>query len=166
MEEQIAYQKELQKTEKELIIKEKEDFCQIHRGPLSGITYVCPKCKTKYCLKCAQTLKIRDEHCWTCDAEIKIDIDVKAGDSSIIKKNGVDKIINILEEDIPLEDMKGLDKLNLTTLSENFIKKLNKLDMIIEEKREFVQEMLALTPEERNSIIDRMLESKNDDFLG
>jgi hypothetical protein len=61
---------ETQKTREEMLIEEKEDICPVHKGPIVGIMYACPKCKTKYCMKCARTLVQKAEGCWACNEPI------------------------------------------------------------------------------------------------
>ena len=43
-----------------------EKFCLLHKGELSEENYTCPKCKTKYCLKCAKKAKIEGKSCVKC----------------------------------------------------------------------------------------------------
>ena len=43
-----------------------EKFCLLHKGELSEETYTCPKCKTKYCLKCAIKAKNEGKSCVKC----------------------------------------------------------------------------------------------------
>ena len=62
---------ELQKTEGEVAVEKKEYICVVHKGPIEGDIYLCPKCHTLYCVKCANTLKDRGEKCWSCETEIK-----------------------------------------------------------------------------------------------
>jgi hypothetical protein len=62
--------KDLEKTESEMDIEEKEVFCVVHKGPIVGTVYICPQCKTYYCFKCANTLKENSEKCWSCDSEL------------------------------------------------------------------------------------------------
>jgi len=69
-EELAAIQAETQKTRDEMLIEEKEDVCPVHKGPIMGINYACPKCKTKYCMKCARTLIQNKEGCWACNEPI------------------------------------------------------------------------------------------------
>ena len=63
----------------------------------------------------------------------------------------------------------GLERLNLlrdidfTILSEDFWKKLDKFDWDENDKKEFILEMLALSPEERQNILDNMI--RNDDLV-
>ncbi len=58
---------------------------------------------------------------------------------------------NVINKLIQLEDV------NITALSADFIEKIDKFEMEDSEKNEFVNEMLSLTPEERNSILNMML---------
>jgi len=62
--------KELEKTESEVDVEEKEIMCIVHKGTIDGTVYICPNCKTYYCLKCANALKEKNEKCWSCDNEI------------------------------------------------------------------------------------------------
>jgi len=61
---------ELKKTESEVDLEEKDAVCVVHKGAIVGTVYICPKCKTYYCLKCANALVEKDEKCWTCESEI------------------------------------------------------------------------------------------------
>ena len=62
--------REIEKTEREMYIQEREELCQVHKGPLTGLSYHCPTCKTKYCVKCATTLMNSGEGCWVCNTQI------------------------------------------------------------------------------------------------
>jgi len=64
--------KETAITESEMEIVPDQDFCVIHKGPIRGIIYSCPKCGVKYCMKCATTLKERKENCWSCEEKIDV----------------------------------------------------------------------------------------------
>ena len=65
---------ELVKTESELDIEQKEFTCIVHKGKIRGNNiYLCPNCRTFYCVKCARTLKERHENCWSCKAEFILD---------------------------------------------------------------------------------------------
>ncbi|MFX1329769.1 MAG: hypothetical protein ACFE91_16695 [Promethearchaeota archaeon] len=63
--------KELEKIESELKIEEQKFICVVHKGQIVGTVYICPNCKTCYCLTCAYSLKANGEKCWTCNNEIK-----------------------------------------------------------------------------------------------
>ena len=62
-----AEKKEVEKTESEMDVEEQKVICIVHKGPILGTSYICPHCQTFYCLKCASTLKQKDERCWVCD---------------------------------------------------------------------------------------------------
>ena len=36
--------------------------------------YLCPKCDTLYCMNCARTLKVSGDTCWSCKAEIEVEV--------------------------------------------------------------------------------------------
>ncbi len=61
---------ELDNTESEMEIQEMEFTCIVHKGPIIGPNYLCPHCKTFYCLNCANMLKEKGETCWSCHKEI------------------------------------------------------------------------------------------------
>ena len=61
---------ELKKTESEVDLEEKDAVCVVHKGAIVGTVYICPQCKTYYCLKCANALVEKEEKCWTCEREI------------------------------------------------------------------------------------------------
>jgi hypothetical protein len=46
--------------------KVSDTFCLLHKGNLDGEIYVCPSCKTKYCMNCAQKAKEEAKLCITC----------------------------------------------------------------------------------------------------
>ena len=62
--------KELEKIESEMDIKIQKIICIVHKGTIDGTVYICPKCKTYYCLTCAYSLKAKGERCWSCENEI------------------------------------------------------------------------------------------------
>ena len=59
--------------EEEFDIEEDQDQCIVHKGPIRGLIYSCPGCGSKYCLRCAKTIKEKEENCWVCNAEIKFE---------------------------------------------------------------------------------------------
>ncbi|MBN2153890.1 MAG: hypothetical protein JW839_20705, partial [Candidatus Lokiarchaeota archaeon] len=62
----------LDKTEEEVTTFKDQKICVVHKGPISGAIYLCPKCETFYCLKCATFLKKNGEKCWSCKAEMDV----------------------------------------------------------------------------------------------
>ncbi|MEX2717558.1 MAG: SBBP repeat-containing protein [Candidatus Sigynarchaeota archaeon] len=65
---------EMEKTEKEVQAFETQHICVVHKGPIAGAIFLCPKCKVFYCMTCALVLKQKGEKCWSCGADIAIDI--------------------------------------------------------------------------------------------
>lgn len=62
--------REIEKTESEMDLEEKDAICVVHKGTIVGTVYICPTCKSYYCLKCANALIEKGEKCWTCEREI------------------------------------------------------------------------------------------------
>jgi len=67
--------------------------------------------------------------------------------------------VQIFEEDNSLDKLIQQGDINVTTISEEFLNNFDNLDMEKSEKEEFLQEMLSLTPKERNSILNKMLKN-------
>ena len=64
---------ELQQTEAEIGIEEMRINCIVHKGPVEGTNvYICPSCKTFYCVRCAKAVKKSGDKCWTCKSELTI----------------------------------------------------------------------------------------------
>ena len=61
----------LEKAESEIKVEDQKFTCVVHKGQIVGTVYICPNCKTSYCLTCTYSLKANGEKCWTCNAEIK-----------------------------------------------------------------------------------------------
>ena len=62
---------EVRKTEEGGDVEKQQFICVVHKGPIEGAVYVCPKCKTFYCVNCATALKKVGESCWSCETEFK-----------------------------------------------------------------------------------------------
>ena len=62
--------KEIEKIESEIKVEDQKFICVVHKGQIVGTVYICPNCKTCYCLTCAYSLKANGEKCWTCNSEI------------------------------------------------------------------------------------------------
>ena len=65
---------ELEQTESELGIEKSEFICIVHKGTIDGAVYICPNCKTFYCVRCANALKEKGEKCWSCESEVSVSI--------------------------------------------------------------------------------------------
>ena len=160
---------EIEKTESEMAISQDFDKCTVHKGKIQGITYVCPKCQAKYCFKCAQTLSNKKEKCWVCGSSIELSgegFQENIEPLDMVPGDGEEKILNLLSKDNKLEDIRQLNELNITALSQSFLDKVERIEMEERDKKIFLKEMVSLTPEEREEIINRMLKSKGEDFKG
>ena len=47
-------------------IKIEDNFCLFHKGDVKGDVYMCPTCKTNYCLECAKKAKHEAKFCIKC----------------------------------------------------------------------------------------------------
>lgn len=64
--------KELVEIEAEIEISGNEFNCFAHDGPLEGSSYICPKCKSLYCFKCAIDMHENKEKCKLCGLSFQI----------------------------------------------------------------------------------------------
>ncbi|MFX1382486.1 MAG: hypothetical protein ACFFBP_08560 [Promethearchaeota archaeon] len=155
---------EIGKTEKEIEIEKEIDRCIVHKGHIKGLSYVCPKCYSKYCINCAQAFEERNEPCWVCKTPINLKQkqDNNSGELNKIVKIDVNESYRIKTENIMKRLQSGG---NLTTISDKFWEDINKFDWDDNDKEEFIKEMLSLTPKERQNIVDLMLREKNKSSL-
>ncbi|MFX1477096.1 MAG: hypothetical protein ACFFCI_03090 [Promethearchaeota archaeon] len=70
--------------------------------------------------------------------------------------------IHILRGDNAIEKLSKFNDLNITAMTEDFLERINKLEWDENEKEEFIKEMLTLAPEERNKILDEMIQKSNE----
>lgn len=54
-------------TEEEVSVAKEKGICIICKNEIFRETYVCPECKSYYCLKCSETLAGMENACWVCD---------------------------------------------------------------------------------------------------
>lgn len=163
--------KEIEQTEKEIALQEKLDVCTVHKGTIEGISYVCPKCHTKYCLKCAKTLKENNENCWVCDTKIALSkAFLDASQQTFDQKTDV-KGKTTVKEDLDNkgillavsgkngnDDLNILNKYNITAITKEEWEKIDRIDMDEEERETFVKELLTLTPQERVEVIEDIIQ--------
>jgi len=71
--------------------------------------------------------------------------------------------LEIFDEDIPVKKRTKLEKIELTIVSEKFLNKVDALGLKGDIKIKFIREMLALSPKEREEIINNILD-KNQTF--
>ncbi|KKM18626.1 hypothetical protein LCGC14_1663790 [marine sediment metagenome] len=65
--------------------------------------------------------------------------------------------IQIFEEENSINKLIELGDVNITAVSEEFFEEIKNLDMDANEKQEFLEEMLSLSPNERDSILNKIL---------
>ncbi|MHA2391926.1 MAG: hypothetical protein ACXAEX_08140 [Promethearchaeota archaeon] len=54
------------------VIKIDKNFCLLHKGTIQGDTYICPSCKTKYCMQCAKRAEQEVGLCVKCKSLITL----------------------------------------------------------------------------------------------
>ena len=57
-------------TEEEVIYHKEQEICLVCKGSTSRLTYICPDCKTLYCIKCSEALTDLENACWVCNTPI------------------------------------------------------------------------------------------------
>lgn len=53
-------------TEEEVSISKERKICVACKSIGLRFTYICPKCNTIYCKKCAHALSTQENACWVC----------------------------------------------------------------------------------------------------
>ncbi|MFX1570955.1 MAG: hypothetical protein ACFFCV_21660 [Promethearchaeota archaeon] len=66
----------------------------------------------------------------------------------------------IFKSENVMEKINEFKKTNLTFLEKDFFKKIENLELDLNEKQAFIKEMLSLTPEERNHLIRKLLKKR------
>ena len=54
-------------TEEEVSVAKEKKICLVCKNELSRENYICPNCKTFYCIKCSKTLSDLENACWVCN---------------------------------------------------------------------------------------------------
>ena len=66
-----SFMKAQKVTEEEVSVSKEKKVCLVCKGKLSEFNiYICPKCETFYCTKCAQALVDMENMCWACSGPI------------------------------------------------------------------------------------------------
>ena len=130
-------------TEKEISISKEKRTCLVCKKDLSRIMYICPKCYAFYCKNCSDTLSNRENACWVCNTPFD-----------------PTKPVKLLEEAIKSKDekKKGKKIAIVTIIDLDFYEKVERFKWDENEKNEFIKSMLALSPIERNKIINEIIE--------
>ena len=120
---------EIETTEKEMEISKNIDICQVHKGKIEGMSYICPKCQQKYCLKCASALARNKEACWVCETPIKIEfkenrdiqVEVPIEEENVVLLTNQEKLLEITRSEAVLERILEADNINITTIEKDFL---------------------------------------------
>ncbi len=130
-------------TEEEISISKEKKICLVCKKRLSRDIFLCPNCYALYCKHCSDALSNRENTCWVCNTPIDPLKPVKIQETTPVNKN----------------DMKKMKKVAiLTVVDVDFYEKIALFDWDENEKKEFIKSMLALAPDERNTIIKEMIE--------
>ncbi|MFW9949994.1 MAG: hypothetical protein ACFFKA_07705, partial [Candidatus Thorarchaeota archaeon] len=76
-----------------------------------------------------------------------------------------DLLLQIFDENVPSKKRAQLEKIELTTVSEKFLNKIDALGLREDMKIEFIKEMLALSPRERDTIMNNILDKLDDNDI-
>ncbi len=161
---------ELQRTESELEIFEDRDTCQIHKGFIEGVIFSCPKCKAKYCMKCASLIAKKEERCWLCGQDFREEIEVITSDALEVKPIEHNHSFNggSLQEFLKVHKL--LDESGdvcLTLVPSEFLTKVESLSWENnEDKIQFLKEIMAIPLELREECINEMIQGLQNDFDG
>jgi len=74
--------------------------------------------------------------------------------------NRKDLVVQIFEDEDPIEKLIELKDINITAISEDFVDIINKFEWESNEKEEFIAELLSLNPAERKKILNKMLKKR------
>ncbi len=150
--------------ESEIGIEKVQLSCVVHRGIIVGNVYVCPNCQTIYCHKCAKTIKLKGEKCWSCNNELEIELSTQ---EKLDLQSNIDFIAQELQESYPgVKEYAHTDKSHveipeIKPFGFSFIKPeeyeaINGLSLSLEEKKQFLKEYLTLPKEDRSRLIEEM----------
>jgi len=64
----LDYKRPTRITEEEISVAKEKNICLVCKSELSRSSYICPDCKTFYCLSCSEALSNIENACWTCNS--------------------------------------------------------------------------------------------------
>lgn len=167
---------ELAKTESEVAVQENKIACIVHKGEIVGDIYLCPKCRAFYCQRCAKVLKAKGDTCWSCENEITVSLteeekqkilQKEAGDGKasveLLKKMILEDPVffEAIRKDKSFKEIPDINNYEFSLLKHEELDRIDKLEMTLEEKKEFIKDILYLDSQERKDLIDEMLEKQN-----
>ncbi|MBN1803121.1 MAG: hypothetical protein JW891_16545 [Candidatus Lokiarchaeota archaeon] len=154
---------EVKTTTKEVIVQERADICQVHRGPIKGLIFSCPKCSCKYCVECALNLEEKNEGCWSCNEPLEVKKSLPILKEVPRGELSVQDVLNAsIDDTIPKKasfiDILPTIESSLTVVSKDFLERIDQIPWRDDlEKESFIKEMLSYTPEEQEDFINEML---------
>lgn len=150
-------------------IKKSPYMCVIHKGPIKGVSFVCPYCRAMYCDECAKKLMISKERCCSCNHEMRVYISQGLEPDSHMKSTEqiIEDIINshpiikkFINSDKNLEEMLEIENYYFSLLREEDLKNLDILSLPANEKRRFIEELLWLGVLDRDLLFLEMSEKQ------
>ncbi len=162
----------LKKTEKEMQVEKKEHTCIVHKGPIKGAMYLCPKCETFYCMTCARTLKANGEKCWSCESEIDVEVPVEFKQrfdantaqgilESTTKYDATFKKAMMYESDF--KEISQLNTIEFTLIDPEILKKIDKMELSIDKKKEILNDLRGLNPAEQQVLFESIFAVEEDE---
>ncbi|TFF89600.1 MAG: hypothetical protein EU548_07275 [Promethearchaeota archaeon] len=161
-----AEKAEIERAEAEMEVEKEKHICVVHKGPIKGAIYLCPECSTFYCMKCARTLKMKGEKCWSCEAEIEVEVPeyLKKG----LEPTSIDAILEkvaqydanmkkAIEQEKPFDTVPQLDQIEFNMIDPDILEHLNKVDIDANLKTEIIKDLLTMTPEEQEFMLGSIL---------
>jgi len=85
-------------TEDDIKIAKERRICLVHKGPITGFSFICPECGAIYCQKCVEAIQEIENTCWSCNTSLD-----PTKPSKAIKKKEVTE--DIIEDDGKDEDI-------------------------------------------------------------
>ena len=162
----LKEEEELIKTEKEVKVRKHSLYCIVHRGDATGSVYICPNCQTIYCERCAKVIKLKGESCWTCNNEIELSVSkiekvrLLEFSSKEILTERIQKdktLYNFIHENKNIEEFPEVLDYEFTLLSQKELDEIDLLDLNVDEKKEFISELLSMSVDNRQKILKSML---------
>lgn len=152
---------QLTKAEEEMQVEKKQHVCIVHKGPIKGAIYLCPKCETFYCMTCARTLRIKGEKCWACEA----DIDVEVSNSALLEElSQYDATFKkAMTSEKHFGEVSQLDNIEFSAIDPTILKRLDDLNLMLEKKAEIIKDLMGLSPAEQEVLFDSIFTKEEEE---
>ncbi|MFX0102232.1 MAG: hypothetical protein ACFFCS_21885, partial [Candidatus Hodarchaeota archaeon] len=129
-----------EEMENEITLQKLDHICVIHKGKITGLSYICNQCGTEYCVNCASHLISKQENCWNCG-----------------------NIINISRDFTSTGDIMP-QKAQVTLFSEQVLERLEEMDLPEEELGEILTCLKDIPPDARLQYINNVFLDMTNDF--